>query len=81
MRKILLIIATASLFSCGEYEEEIRQNRLKVANEFQKTIYSINIDSGRKARIMIIDSCEYIVWDGSHDEVGFTHKGNCKNHK
>lgn len=81
MKKIILILAIASLFSCGKYEEEIRQNSLKDVNEFQKVIYNLNKDSSREVRIMTIDSCEYIVWDGSHGEFGFAHKGNCKNCK
>lgn len=80
MKKILLILTIASLFSCNEHEEEIKQNRLKDVNDFQKVIYSIDKSSYREVRIMTIDSCEYIVWDGSHGEFGFAHKGNCKNH-
>jgi hypothetical protein len=29
-------------------------------------------------KVVTIDSCEYIVWGGSHGEIGYAHKGNCK---
>ena len=31
-----------------------------------------------KVKVVTIDCCEYIVWRGSHGEIGYAHKGNCK---
>jgi hypothetical protein len=49
-------------------------------NTFQDVGKNFPINANCRVQIITIDDCEYIVWSGSHGEVGFAHKGNCKNH-
>jgi hypothetical protein len=35
---------------------------------------------GSTFHTVVIDSCEYVIWDDFYRKGGITHKGNCKNH-
>jgi len=76
MKNILLIfIGLITFYGCSNKKEEIEKK--SSVNDFQKIVDNKSA-SNRLVQIITIDSCEYIVWDGSHGEVGFAHKGNCK---
>lgn len=67
---------SAELLSC---ECDGCKNTSNVSNPFKDVADRIDDDNtNHDIRIMTICGCEYIVWDGSHGEIGFTHKGNCK---
>lgn len=68
---VLLVI----LSSCYSGRESSGDSKL---NQFQSVANDHHYDKNLcVVSIKTIDSCEYIVWEGSHGEVGFTHKGNC----
>ena len=47
-------------------------------NSFQEVAKTLPLNINGQVKVMTIDSCEYIVWGGSHGEIGYAHKGNCK---
>lgn len=68
-------------FSCTSDESE--KEKVKESRETKEFIKAVEefIEKGntsRKIWVTTVDSCEYILWEGSHGETGFTHKGNCK---
>ena len=48
------------------------------ANSFQEVAKQFPVNANGDVKVVTIDSCEYIVWGGSHGEIGYAHKGNCK---
>lgn len=78
MKNIILIfigIGLITFYGCSNKREK------SGFNDFQ--MVAIKKLNGEKwtiplIQVMTIDSCEYIVWGGSHSEIGFAHKGNCK---
>lgn len=78
MKKIITIAIVGLMFSCETTDSELKiKNNY---NSFQDVANDIPVNSNGQVKVVLIDSCEYIVWAGSHGEVGFCHKGNCKNH-
>jgi hypothetical protein len=67
------VVLVAGLCSCSNdrvVEVEKTNPFQEISNQFPT--------SNRTTQIITIDSCEYIVWEGSHGEIGYAHKGNCK---
>lgn len=76
MKTILLIIIFYFLISC---EENINREEYEKSSDFE--VVGRNFSEHhvkRKIEMRVIDSCEYILWEGKDGEVGFAHKGNCK---
>jgi hypothetical protein len=48
------------------------------SNSFQEVAKQFPVNANGDVKVVSIDSCEYIVWGGSHGEIGYAHKGNCK---
>jgi hypothetical protein len=74
MKKIILVLALL-LFSCTS-KKTLDIKEIKEVNEFPSWTIPITY------KIIIIDSCEYIIGsDNGGYNGGFflTHKGNCKN--
>lgn len=77
LRNIIALLALAVLSSCDTNTDADAKPKPK--NEFEAMADSVYITQfGRSVRVYTIDSCEYILWSGSHGEIGYTHKGNCK---
>jgi hypothetical protein len=70
MKKVLLILAVVTLYSCEEP---------KVNVDKEKTTYILK-EYYNPLEIVIIDSCEYLYLVEGHAIV-LTHKGNCKHCK
>jgi uncharacterized lipoprotein len=71
------VLLVAGLSSCSNdrtRELPISDN----ANSFQEVAKQFPINANGDVKVVTIDSCEYIVWGGSHGEIGYAHKGNCK---
>lgn len=71
------LLLVAGLYSCSNdrtRELPISDN----ANSFQEVAKQFPINANGDVKVVTIDSCEYIVWGGSHGEIGYAHKGNCK---
>lgn len=86
MKTILLILTTIFIFSCRIGNERTdnwgkEQIQINLVYEEPKPSYPRGID------IILIDSCEYIVYEkeihGIYSAgigIGIVHKANCKNH-
>lgn len=75
MKNLILAFCILTL-SCSEKKSERTYD-----NDFEKTSCQSSGDYasfGRGTKLLTVDSCEYIVWLGSHGEVGFAHRGRCK---
>jgi uncharacterized lipoprotein len=73
----LYAMLAAGLSSCSNdrtRELPISDN----SNSFQEVAKQFPVNANGDVKVVSIDSCEYIVWGGSHGEIGYAHKGNCK---
>lgn len=77
MKNLVLLIFPLLIFSCIEPKPELEIK--STYNSFQEVSNDMPINSIGQVKVVLIDSCEYIFLAGSHGEVGFCHKGNCKN--
>lgn len=82
MKNIILIfigIGLITFYGCSNKKEKVEKSGF---NDFQMVAIE-KLKGGQwknisLIQVMTIDSCEYIVWEGSHGEIGFAHKGNCR---
>ena len=76
MKKILiLIVVVCAMFSCSG------QPDTSIYHEIEKTNDVYEVHQGLKLRVVVIDSCEYLIGCECCPYQGFgymSHKGNCK---
>lgn len=72
--KILFVICIALLMSCKPANVSI-QEKPKPSNLFNN-----NVEAEFNYTVVVIDSCEYLMWRAANGYLQITHKGNCKNH-
>jgi hypothetical protein len=70
------VLLVAGLSSCSNDTRELQIS--DNANSFQEVAKQFPVNANGDVKVVTIDSCEYIVWGGSHGEIGYAHKGNCK---
>ncbi len=73
MKKIILIIIVA-FYGCDFETEEVKRNI-----ERNKNAESVFSTFTPLYKIVVIDSCEYLVTQYYNAEASLTHKGNCNN--
>lgn len=85
---VWLFVWLSFLLSCEKrkivYVDAEQKQKLEYMEEISKQFQEAT--DGRidyrsqdvKVTLMVIDSCEYIVWEGSHFEIGFSHRARCK---
>jgi len=78
----LLLSIVVTLISCVEYVPAgsvtavaPQNNKFQAARDSLR--YETDFTSHGTVDIIVVDGCEYIIWAGSHGEIGWTHKGNC----
>lgn len=75
MKKLLFLLISASLFSCGS-EEPTQEPTEKTSDDSYMSFEYGGVDV---YHIQEIDGCEYILVNGrENSEPALTHKGNCK---
>lgn len=72
---IALTVVSLCFLGCSNPTDH---NRTRKLNEFEEVARGVNGYDPGNIDVFTIDSCEYVVWEGSHGEIGFTHKGNCE---
>ena len=76
MKKILFILVTLfAMISCNEQPDTNVHHCVKSTND----VYIVN--GKLRLRIVVIDSCEYLIGSRYEPSVGYgylSHKGNCK---
>jgi hypothetical protein len=87
MKQVILISAlilsiVVTLISCVEYVPSGSVAAVAPQNnKFQAVRDSLRCETDFTSHgtvvIIVVDGCEYIIWTGSHGEIGWTHKGNC----
>lgn len=83
MKKILVLIAILfAMISCSE-----QPNDTNIYHEVERTndVYKVNVISTfndtTMLRVIVIDSCEYLIGKNRFGDAGYgylSHKGNCK---
>lgn len=81
MKKIFILSVLFAMISCSE------QPDTNVYHEVERTndVYTVNVISTNydptNLRVVVIDSCEYLIGRGNYGYDGYgylSHKGNCK---
>lgn len=76
MKKILILVTILfAMISCSEQPDTNIYHNVKKTND----VYSVDVDLN--VRVVIIDSCEYLIGNRSIGYQGYgylSHKGNCK---
>lgn len=67
----LLIVLSIIMVNCGPSYEEVQIEQVKNGK-------AIKSNNGKIFDIIIIDSCEYVVYDFGINNAIMSHKGNCK---
>lgn len=78
--KILTVIVLIVLFSFSCEDSKVIEEDTPLETKTENSIHAVKAGD---FEIIVIDSCEYIIYketDGSNKAYGFmAHKGNCKN--
>jgi hypothetical protein len=75
MKKFFILVALFAMISCSEQPDTNVYHKVEKTNDVYRVYDDLNV------RVVIIDSCEYLIGSISTGYGGygyFSHKGNCK---
>jgi hypothetical protein len=81
MNKFKIILVSAFILLCITIACNKRSASESEIVKAKKTsnLYNSNIEREFEYTVIIIDSCEYLMWRTANGYLQITHKGNCKN--
>ena len=68
IRVVLTLVLFTTLIGCNESSQ---------ASKKEAKIYTVNLNRGDEVFTVIVDNCEYIIYDG-YQSGNIIHKQNCK---
>lgn len=67
---------------CGKnppmYQSTTDSTGFPVFNSFDEAV-EFQKDVNKRTTRFVMEGCDWVMWDGSHGEVGFAHMGICRN--
>ena len=75
-KRLFILVALFAMISCNEHPDTNVYHKVEKTNDVYRVYDDLNI------RVVIIDSCEYLIGSrqyGAYQGYGYlSHKGNCK---
>lgn len=82
MKKILVLTAILfAMISCSEQPDTNIYHEVERTNDVYKVNVTSTFNDTTMLRVVVIDSCEYLIGKNRFGEAGYgylSHKGNCK---
>ena len=80
MNKFKIILISAFILLCITLACN-KRSASEITVKKTSSLYNQHIEKEFEYKVIIIDSCEYLMWRTANGYLQITHKGNCKNHK